>query len=533
MIEANNVLYTKNNLPHDQKKTLEDFVSKLFTDNELVKSQVDSLYTELLTSSSYLYSRENLETIVVIAHKINDPIGIRFFRDCLQKNPETMFNELDGYPLNAANAAYACSKIKPKETVKHISSFHITDQEALQAIATECAFNDPIPLFEGLNKFSIENIEKFKISLLQELVLTENSTYIAKNIKKFNINNQNDLDTIAITCLQKNLKETIDHLENFLLERPEKHFLTSHIFEENGAMYSQGYRINLVSNTVEAGTFNEYRERHGYCSIFYQKDLWMEGNFINDFQVDSNISNIGEPSFISLLFNLPIGIGEAGHNLGIMIDFLENHGYAKYTAELKHLHHRIKEPSIKSQANTIYDGLMNENKPQLLFFLLQRHIAAIRLVPKGDFIFCQLFNSGNGLNYHINNQDPSHLKYRMLQVTTSSKELTLDWIKQILSLNPSVDRGYEMIFSLQTPETSQQEEIPVIWKSEQKGGNCSLKWMFHYLKYMMSERDYKEMCKKLYRISFEEANKHLISQEIIETFPSYFKKKIPDLSRDR
>ena len=142
--------------------------------------------------------------------------------------------------------------------------------------------------------------------------------------------------------------------------------------------------------------------------------------------------------------------------------------------------------------------------------------------PASKAIICSIFNSGYGVaDKHEQTFDKSilssngtlqflfkpDLEYR---VRIPSDQLTPDIIQSILNRHLTIEEIYTKITDLPGAVriTAAQKGKNARTQRPQKGKNCSLEWIFAYLKYHMSEIDYYEMRQMLFDLAFAEGLKN-------------------------
>ena len=253
-------------------------------------------------------------------------------------------------------------------------------------------------------------------------------------------------------------------------------------------------------------------ELHGKGKKTYPDGGISEGLFFNGYRVDSNISEIGSIQFFLQLFELTEGARDLGDPLGIVIDFLEQDGFKAFTGPLREVHERLRilEENLDEEAEKIYFELTKERRSKLLAYGCKGHAMGLDLMPdtEGKFIYCEIFNSGNGLRYH--EEDERSGKYQtLLLVEVPIEHFNKNLIESLLNYRnfENAFEAYDVMLGL--PEAVRILLSPelVVWQREQHTGNCTLEWIFAYLKNKISESAYYEMRFRLFKKCIEEVQK--------------------------
>lgn len=256
-----------------------------------------------------------------------------------------------------------------------------------------------------------------------------------------------------------------------------------------------------------------------------------EGNFFN-WHIQSSIANLGDPFFLQLLLGKDGG-SKPQYPMGIISDFLSTYKNAKFTnlgKELKKANSisQLDDDVIKETAVEIHQKLM-EGESHLLFCNLRvpkcffnflgtdsRHALGINIAPippnqKGDaspqFANVEIFNSGCGLGYH---QRRGRKFQTMLRFQVPMNGITPDVIGQIMDKYKTVDEVYQMIKNLPGAVIVDPQPGEAVWQTAQKGNNCSLEWIFAWIKNAetdegdkITEQEYNQFRADLFRACIE------------------------------
>jgi len=206
-----------------------------------------------------------------------------------------------------------------------------------------------------------------------------------------------------------------------------------------------------------------------------------------------------------------VGAG-SGYALGIMASYLSSRleGKNQQLAGFLDDAHKLYQMDSHAASQKIYDSLQ-EGFSYLLPYGYKDHDIGLFLVPSEDktFIDCEIFNSGDGLSrYHARNHELD--KYQtMLRVRVPFEALTRDKIEKFLKplKIANAEECYQQILGILNRQilTSLPDEI--VWQAGQKGGNCSLEWIFAYLKNNMPVEQYDALRKELFLDCLEIAGK--------------------------
>ncbi|MBX9744715.1 MAG: hypothetical protein K2X08_05840 [Chlamydiales bacterium] len=255
----------------------------------------------------------------------------------------------------------------------------------------------------------------------------------------------------------------------------------------NGRREGQGILIFKNGTSCE-GEFKQDK-LHGEATLrtsTIAKKVFISNSTITNL----NRSDIGDSFFFSLLYGIP-DKKTPGHHYnyaaGILADYVV-HYFNNDPDSLKIVTplmkaHQLSSMNSKKKLSKIAKKIQ-QNRPVLLNYGCKRHAMMLNLVPSqdGQFIDCEIFNSGRGLlKYH--ERDPKTKKYQTMKIIRIPKaELTKKKLKQLIHYQQfkHVDEAYQAILSL--PAAYCIQPIAPVWQAAQKGPNCSLECDFAYLK---------------------------------------------------
>jgi hypothetical protein len=274
----------------------------------------------------------------------------------------------------------------------------------------------------------------------------------------------------------------------------------------NGALYEGQFnqncfhgqgRLTYADGDIYEGQFDRGL-CHGQGKITRIKGGVLEGRFDKNYcQTDS--SYLSAINFLRLL----IGNDKSGmtpeYPLGIISDYLikNNHPILGTALKSANAFFQIENNDCSDLAKKISRHL-KDGQPQLLHYGYVSHSMGLNLVPdpQSDCIFLEIFNSGNGLYRH---QKKGSKYQTMMRMKAPASSLTPEKIARFLNAKNFKDEkeAYEEIFGIEKIE--KVEEQSPIWQTEQKTGNCSLEWIFAYLKNKMGEHEYDKMRVQLFK----------------------------------
>jgi hypothetical protein len=291
----------------------------------------------------------------------------------------------------------------------------------------------------------------------------------------------------------------------------------------HGQYHGQGIDKNN-DGEVYQGVFHQGK-RHGKGIFSKINGITREVSFINGNRIDSSQSELGDLLFIDLLFGGDDG-ADNGYALGIIASYLSSHLKNENQSLVQPLveAHKIYEMDLHAASQLIYNTLQ-EGRSYLFPFGYGEHEMGLQLVPSEDreFIYCKIFNSGEGLrSYHA--KDNQSDKYQtMLKIKVPFCELTQFKIEKLLNSDKfkNVNECYSEILEIPNREIIVLLLDEAVWQACQKGGNCTLEWIFSFLKNNMPDEEYHALRRELFLACLEmagETTKHLPLDAKIPTY---------------
>ncbi len=282
---------------------------------------------------------------------------------------------------------------------------------------------------------------------------------------------------------------------------------------EKGLRHGKGIHKTVHGDCYD-GTF-EKGLVHGQMKFTnkYGKSMegiWQESKFIG------GLSHLSDPLFLGLLLDKK---GEnssspATYPLSILSDFLLRNNYTDLGNALVSAHATISgnEQQASSNAQIILQNL-KRSQPQLLYFDCLAHSMGLKIIPTSTHMIFEVYNSGDGLAtrssdgeiFARHKKDPSN--YRKWQTKwarkVSASSVTPEILeKLLLGKFANVDEAYAWIEKI-PGENIEQDPQSAVWQTEQTAGNCSIEWIFAYLRNNMSKVDYDWMRIQLFQKCLE------------------------------
>ncbi|MDP1609112.1 MAG: hypothetical protein Q8L98_07355 [Chlamydiales bacterium] len=276
---------------------------------------------------------------------------------------------------------------------------------------------------------------------------------------------------------------------------------------KNSQLHGQGILIKDRNQHHEGAFKNGYY--HGIGTRFNPDGTTTKGLFVYGQKINSHLSEIGNADFIGPLFSLSLGSASIGNVLGVLIDVLNRHDeYRQYGNALSQIHQRlqISPSSYKQEAEIIHHQLTEDGQPQLLLYGIQGHTMLVYLTAAsdGEFINCEIFNSGTGLKYHERKDGKFQT---MLRVKAEKEKITKETIETFLNYLrfQDIKEPYQAVFDLgQRQKLSPGEEV---CQAPQKDKNCAIECLFAFLRNKMPAKDYYKLRWLLFKTCIEEAKK--------------------------
>jgi hypothetical protein len=188
-----------------------------------------------------------------------------------------------------------------------------------------------------------------------------------------------------------------------------------------------------------------------------------------------------------------------GYPLAIMFDLLMKNGFERAARQLEGAHRLLLLPflpkprkAFASYCKALHQSIQTPHVPQLTLLLPVGHTMGLNLVQAvPGYIDCEIFNSGGGLEFHKAHPANPGVVQTMLRVRMPLKSLTEAKLKELLVKDAfDVETTYRKILGLPGAVEIQQDFTSAVWQREQQGPNCTLMWIFAFLKNTMSSEDY-------------------------------------------
>ncbi len=262
-------------------------------------------------------------------------------------------------------------------------------------------------------------------------------------------------------------------------------------------------------------------KRNGHGTHYFANGGSLEGMWKNGLMIAS-IADIKQPKFFELLLGDSNSTGiNPVFALGIISDFLVQNGYETVGLALTWAYQMLLSDDLltevgkQKKALEIFNSICSGNN-QLLLYRTIDHAMGLKLSTSSckNYVYCDIFNSGCGLvEYHkqSNNKFQTKLRFRVPKENFSPQHIR-QFLDQPLA---SIDKAYNLVRHIPGAEEI-QEENPV-WQTQQKGLNCSLEWIFAFLKNSMPYLEYHEMREKLFTLCRDKATKITWPDEELKT----------------
>ncbi len=296
---------------------------------------------------------------------------------------------------------------------------------------------------------------------------------------------------------------------------------------------NQSFLERIKTSLSKANTTDETRLK--LCSLFgiavqlhhpNTNLLMFDGKLDGKrFCFDPNKPYLAYPCFVELLLGLqPIGYSST-YSLEILSHYLK--GVSKDSPEsITSQRYSVVSPIEQQLQSALQTALLPENEyPQKTEEILKQlnsnipvlltcrymtdewqfHAIGLKMNPVGDDIDFEIYNSGYGLEtFHEHNPETS--KYQtMLRIRIPKTKINYGIIESILTNNfgheKKLSSFYRSIMQLGT--VIHPHETEAVWQSPQKKGNCSLEWIFAYLKNSMKNPLYRQIRIQLFKDCIE------------------------------
>ncbi len=244
--------------------------------------------------------------------------------------------------------------------------------------------------------------------------------------------------------------------------------------------------------------------RHGEGKFTTNEGLVVEGTFCDDKYVGDS-ANLSDLSFLHLLIgSKDVGRSLAEYLLGIMSSFLLKNNYTELGNELASAYECFNPRSeiAAPNAEAIFQKLKIQNQPQLIVYGPTghtRHTMGLKIIPDSLFVNFEIYNSGSGLPIFHKKHPSNNKKYQTKYVVRAPiSSLSPELIQRLIDRNfKTADEVYDAL-KISGYEVVEEDPQSAIWQTEQKSDNCTLEWIFAYLRNNMSKSEYDGMRLKLF-----------------------------------
>lgn len=244
----------------------------------------------------------------------------------------------------------------------------------------------------------------------------------------------------------------------------------------------------------------------------------------------TDISHLRDTLFIQLLSQQFASNSMGHYPVGIMAAFLTKNGYTQVGQALT-LANRYKlacdSPEREQRlAEDILSKLKRPNQPVLLSLDSKGHAMGLQMKQTVEgFVDFEIYNSGFGLQNHHRAGDKKFATAWKVRVPL--KDLTANQLKQFLGTFETANDAYVAVRNLPGAEPIAPGPGTILQKPQQ-ANNCSLWWMFAYLKNNMPPQEYAKMRLQLYTESLENAKQAAVpNQKLIDAL----QKKVDKLTK--
>lgn len=251
-----------------------------------------------------------------------------------------------------------------------------------------------------------------------------------------------------------------------------------------GRLQGKG-RLKYPHGRIYEGYFQDGR-RHGHGKII--GPYGFEGEFHKDHFL-SDLTYMKNLLFLHLLTGESDEIALPEYTLGITVSYLKEKGNTKLSEELESAY-AILLGKVPNPVTFIMNKL-DRNEPQLIVLQADDHTLGMKIVPipSTNRIELRIYNSGAGLEEYHPFDLASGKFYTQLNVNIPKNQMTEKRLFTLLKGVDSVEELYEMILSI-----PQREIYPgSVEQQMQKAENCTLEWIFAFMKNEMYDQSMDDM----------------------------------------
>jgi hypothetical protein len=271
-----------------------------------------------------------------------------------------------------------------------------------------------------------------------------------------------------------------------------------------GRAHGQGKFVHPDQGCYEGGFVHGIPE--GWGRYTYQSGEVCEGVFCQG-KIQSDVRNLKDRLWLQLLAGKNGIAGLNEYALGIISSFLCRIGHVDLGSYLRSAHRNF--CALGDESEFIHQKL-EEREGSLLLLSCSDHAMGLNLVPDSRFlgsVLVEVFNSGEGLaKYHpLLRCYPNKIKFQtMWQARVPLTSITPEVIKQWTRGKPfkAATDVYTMILGLSGAKVVESDPSVAVYQSRQKGDNCTVEWIFAFLKNKMSDMEYQQMRKRLFSACF-------------------------------
>lgn len=269
----------------------------------------------------------------------------------------------------------------------------------------------------------------------------------------------------------------------------------------DGTQHGKGVYTFADGSKYEGDFLNGKQHGQGtYTSCGMSVISQFQDNFASGelFHLDNSL-------FLSQLTQKSEARAPLGYNLGWMtVYLLKNDSYKEHGKLLEKARQTLFACAASSEKmlielELIYLRLQSLGTPLLLHLSPKRHGLGLRMEQKiKGFIDFEVYNSGSGLKYHKFHP----LKLDVFQTAWKKRvplaTLIKDKLQPFLKSFADADQIYKTINDLPGAEDITVDGEPIIWQKEQKANNCSLMWIFVYLRNNMEAAEYTRLRQQIF-----------------------------------
>jgi len=256
--------------------------------------------------------------------------------------------------------------------------------------------------------------------------------------------------------------------------------------------------LKFASGACYTGSFKEHLF-DGKGVFVNAEGRAIQGNF-HEHKYISGYSNLSDHFFLHLLIGTQnVGGAIPSYPLGIISSFLLKNGYQELGEALASAYQHLQTSSVVTNQNAenLFQKMKIPGQTQLLCSGTKEHSIGIKISSSQGTILLEVYNSGEGKHpVHPADLRKIQTKYTVkYPVASLNPEILVRLIKGDFA---NVDEFYGALLKISGAEVVEQDSSSAIWQKDQKAENCSLEWIFAYLRNNMSQRDYDSMRLKLF-----------------------------------